>query len=284
MNHTFPTDFSPPVKELITMGEKNTRGTGPWLDYQDQGITPEHIPELIRILQEIELFWPLGDTESPEVSAPIHAWRALGQLKATQAIPALIELVVQNEELESDWLMEEIPKVMGMLGPVCIPALREYLQDPNKLTWASVTVGHCLAEVGKQNLESRADCVAALQAGLEQYTENDETINAFMISYLAELNAAEAAPLVELAYQADRVDLSVMGDFEEYQIAVGLLKKRLTPPPRYGFFDYPQAQWEADKKSRREEERRQRQKAQKEKKKRKQAKKTRRGKRGKKRK
>lgn len=231
--------------------------------------------------QEINQFWPLGDTESPEISAPIHAWRALGQFESEAAIPALIAFIVENEELESDWIMEEIPKVMAMIGPVCIPALGEYLQQSDRKTWACVTASHSLAEVGKQNPDSRNDCIAALQVGLEQYAKNDDTINAFLISYLADLDAVEAAPLVERAYQADRVDLSVMGDFEEYQIAVGLLKKRLTPPPRYGLFDHPQLEWEADKKARQEEERRKRQQAQKEKKKRKQAKKTRRGKRGK---
>ena len=281
MNHTFPTDFSPPVQKLILLGEESTLGAGLWLDYQDQGITTEHIPELIRILQEIEQFWPLGDMESPEVAAPVHAWRALGQLKAVEAIPALIELVVQNEALDSDWIMEEIPEVMGLLGPVCIPALGEYLQNPKRKTWACATVANSLAEVGKQNPESRMDCVAALQAGLEQYSKNDDTINAFLISYLADLKATEAADLVERVYRADRVDLSVMRNFEEYQIAVGLLEKRLTPRPRYDFFDNPQLEWEADKKARQEEERRKRQQAKKEKKKRKQAKKTRRGKRGK---
>ena len=281
MPHTFPSDFSPPVAKLIALGEKSTRGIDPWLDYQELGITSAHIPELIRIIQEIEQFWPIGDTESAEISAPIHAWRALGQLQSSQAIPELIELIVKNEELDSDWIMEEVPKVMGMIGPVCIPALRAYLLSPKKLIWASVTVGHCLAEVSKQNTESRSDCVAALKAGLESYAQNDKTINGFLITNLAELKATETAAFVERVYQADRVDLSIMGDFEEYEIAVGLLKERLTPPPRYGYFDDPQAQWEIDKKARQEEERRKRQQAQKEKKKRKQAKKTRRGKRGK---
>ena len=112
MVHDFPKDFSEPVLALISLGEKAAR-TVKWPDYTELGITSEHIPELIRILQEIEQFWPLGDMESPEVSAPVHAWRALGQLNAVEAIPALIELVVQNEELENNWLMEEIPEVMG---------------------------------------------------------------------------------------------------------------------------------------------------------------------------
>jgi hypothetical protein len=274
-------NYSLPVQQLITMGEKNTRSLEPWDDYQDIGITSEHIPELIRILQEIQQFWPEGDNESAEVSAPIHAWRALGQLRAAEAVPALIDLVVENEELESDWIMEEIPEVMAMIGPVCIPSLRAYLQNPLKESWAAVTVSHCLEEVAKQNPDSRSDCVAALTAGLEGYLNNDETVNGFLISYLVNLKAAEAAPLVKLAYRADQVDLSILGDFEEFQIAVGLLEKRLTPPPRYGWFYEPELRSKIDPKKRQEEERRKREQDRIEKKERKRAQKTRRGKRGK---
>jgi hypothetical protein len=86
----------------------------------------------------------------------------------------------------------------------------------------------------------------------------------------------EAAPLVERAYQADRVDLSILGDYEDFQMAIGLLKKRQTPPPRYQWLREPEAQWQADKKAQREVEQRQRQLAKKDKQKRKQAKKARR--------
>ena len=269
MTHRFPIDFSPPVKKLISLGEKGIQGTGPWLNYSDHGITTEYIPELIRIIQEIDSFWFEGNAESDETSAPIHAWRALGQLQSQEAIPALITLIVQNEELKSDWIMEEIPKVMGMIGPVCITILQKYLLDPEPLTWAIISTAHCLAEVGKQNPESRSDCVAALQAGLGNYAKNDKAANGFLISYLADLLSTEAAPLVEHAYQADRVDLSIMGDFEEYQVAVGLLKKRMTPLPRFNLFANIQAEWEAKNKTRLQ--------AQKKKKKRRTGKKKRRG-------
>jgi len=123
--------------------------------------------------------------------------------------------------------------------------------------------------------------VEALQAGLEQFERNDETVNSFIISYLADLKAVEAAPLVERAYQADVVDLSVQGDFEDWQIELGLLEKRLTPPPRYHWAADPQAEWEFERDTRREEEQRKRAQEKKEKKKKKQARKARKGKKGK---
>lgn len=281
MTVDFPKDFSEPVLALISLGEKAARTTK-WPDYTELGLTAEHVPELIRIIDEIEEFWPDENVKNAAESyAPIHAWRALGQLKADQAIPNLIELVIWSEDEDGDWIMEDIPEVMGMIGPVSIPPLRDYLIDPEKRTWATVIFAHCLAEIGTRHPESRTVCVEALQAGLEQYEQNDETINGFIISFLTDLKAVESAPLVERVFQADAVDLSIQGDFEDFKIELGLLEKRLTPPPRYVWAPNPQAEWEADKKARQEEERRQREQKKKEKKKRKQAKKARKRKKGK---
>jgi hypothetical protein len=246
------------------------------------GITSEHVPELIRILEEIEIYW--GEAEdNDEVWAPNHAWRALGQLRASEAIDALIELLDLNEELESDWLMEEVPEALGMIGPVGIPALQACLISQGSRIWAAISVGASLFEIGKRHPESREACVAALQAGLEGFAHQDETLNGFLIYYLSELKAVEADPLVERAYQADRVDISILGDYEDFQISVGLLEKRLTPPPEYQWVYDPGpdgvAQWQAEKEAQREAGRRERRKAKKEKKKRKQAKKARRRKR-----
>lgn len=275
MSYSFPKDFSEPILSLIALGEKWARRIE-WMNYLELGITSDHVSELIRILDEIEAFWPdVDEKNAPESYAPIHAWRALGQLKAEQAIPTLMRLIVWNEDEDADWIMEDIPEVLGMIGPAAIPSLREYLLKPDKFEWASVTMAHSLAEIGKRNPKHRNACVEALQASLEQYVRNSETVNAFLIDYLAELKAVEAAPLVERAYQADMVDISVLGDFEDFQILVGLLEKRLTPPPRFYWAKDPELAWENEKRNRSEEAHRQREQEKKEKKKQKQAKKAR---------
>lgn len=275
MSHSFPKDFSEPVLSLIALGEKPARQQE-WTNYFDLGLTSEHIPELIRIIEEIESFWPDVDVKNaPESYAPIHAWRALGQLKAEQSIPSLLQLIIWNEEDNADWVMEDVPETLGMIGPVGITPLREYLLKPDKLEWASVTMAHGLAEIGQRNPQARGACVDALCASLELFADNDESVNAFLIDFLAELKAVEAVSLVERAFQADVVDISVLGDFEDFQILVGLLEKRLTPPPRFYWAKDPQLAWEKEKQTRSDEGQRLREQEKKEKKKQKQAKKAR---------
>lgn len=73
---------------------------------------------------------------------------------------------------------------------------------------------------------------------LERYQEEDAFFNAFIIDYLANLKAVDAAPLVEAAYQAGRVDESIIGDWEDFQVLAGMLKERITPRQRISPFQY----------------------------------------------
>ena len=109
------TNYSPTVAQLLTFGD--CRNFAEWPNYQELGIGPEHIPELIRMATDKQLNW--ADAESVEVWAPIHAWRALGQLKAEAAIERLLPLF--HEQEDSDWVGEEMPHVFKLIGPVAIP-------------------------------------------------------------------------------------------------------------------------------------------------------------------
>jgi hypothetical protein len=50
---------------------------------------------------------------------------------------------------------------------------------------------------------------------------------------LCDLKAVESAAVIEGAFAADTVDLSMLGDWEEAQILLGLLEERVTPAPNF---------------------------------------------------
>ncbi len=115
--------YPPPVDRLLTLGD--ARGQREWHDYRQYGLDREHVPDLIRMATDPDLNW--ADPDSAEVWAPLHAWRALGQLRAAEAVGPLLGLL---EELEdSDWFNEDLPEVFGLIGPVAIPALIAHLAD-----------------------------------------------------------------------------------------------------------------------------------------------------------
>src|SRR5207248_1466915 len=154
--------------------------------------TREHVPELIRMATDPEL--NQKDAGSVEVWAPIHAWRALGQLRAAEAAEPLT--VLFHEQEEDDWVTEELPEVFGIIGPPAIPALARYLADTSHDYWPRNRAAHSLERIGSAHPEARDECVAVLTKQLEQLDDNDPTLNGFLIAYLLDLKAVEAMPAI----------------------------------------------------------------------------------------
>lgn len=221
-------DYPSPVSELLGLGD--CRGQSEWPDYLALGLGEEHVPELIRMALDEELH--TADAESDALWAPIHAWRALAQLGAEEAAKPLTRLLYRIDEYDDDWVGEELPEVFGQLGPAAIPVLVGYLADDAHGLWARIGAAQGLREIGTRHPEARSDAIDALAETLEGFAELDPTLNAFLVSYLVDLDAVEATPLMERAFEAEQVDYGVMGDWEDVRMELGLLEVRETPPKR----------------------------------------------------
>jgi len=205
-----------------------------WPDYPaTYGLTLDHVPDLIRMLQDVGLNW--ANSDSVEVWSPVHAWRALGQLRDEAAIPALIATFSRIDEEDSEWPQDEYPEVMALIGPAAIPALQAYMADEGNGLWSRSAAGDALAKIAEAHPQSRDDCVAILADQLSRHERQDPSQNGLLISVLTDLQAVEAAPVMEAAFAAGSVDVSVQGDWEEVQIELGLLDERLTSRPEYGW-------------------------------------------------
>ncbi len=163
-------NYSPPVNKLLIYGFTQVHE---WQNYMDIGLTKEHISELIQMAIDDELNW--ADSDSLEVWAPVHAWRALGQLKAEEAIEPLINLF--HKLKDSDWAGEELPIVYGMIGPKAIPSLAHYLADDYHDVFSRIYAAHSLEIIGNKYPEAHNQCIAVLTEQLEKFDKNDSTLN-----------------------------------------------------------------------------------------------------------
>lgn len=214
--------YGPPVDRLVTLGDPREQPAP--FDYPALGLGPEQVPELIRLAADSVLNW--SDSESREVWAPLHAWRALGQLQAAEAIEPLIGLF---DELEDpDWFNEDMPEVFGQIGPVAIPALAAFLAEPAHELFARITASTSIEAIGKRHPEARAEAIAVLTRQLDHRQRNDPTLNGFLVSALIGLAATEAAPAIERAFAADSVDETIAGDWEDVQVSLRIKE----PDPR----------------------------------------------------
>ncbi len=212
------TRYQPPVERLLSYGESGRITPEEWPDYREMGIGPAQIPELIQMATDEEL--NVAAAESPEVWAPLHAWRALGQLRAVEAVEPLLELFDRLED--DDWVHEELPVVFGLIGPTALPALAAYLADLWHTDSSRISAIASIEQMGKQWPDARGEALAILEERLERFEENETDVNAFLVEALVELGAKEAAPLIERAFAEGYVDPMVMGDWEDVQVKLGL--------------------------------------------------------------
>jgi hypothetical protein len=215
---------------LLSRGDPTGYGKS-WSNYLSLGLGPEHVPDLVRMVRDREL--NEGDPESAEVWAPVHAWRALGQLRAVEAVRPLLEALQESEDRDDDWGLEELPEVFARLGPGVVPALGDFLADADRGLYSRWGVARALERIAREHPEARDECVRLLTHQLEQARANDPALNAVLIGCLCDLKVVEAAPLMERAFAAGLVEEDIGGDWEHARYDLGL---RPDPPP--GHIDY----------------------------------------------
>ncbi len=215
--------YPEPVHSLLTLGEVSWQN---WDDYQALGFTREHIPDLIRMATDQFL---IVEAEEPEFWAPIHAWRALAQFDAKEAIDPLVGNFNLFEAADSDWLRDDLPDALVILGPDCIPALAMYLIDTRHATMARISAGETLKNIAETYPDTRDHVKGTLLSALELFEENDEELNGFLMGDLLDLKAVEAMPVIRRAFEAGAIDITIAGDLEDAEIELGFREERATP-------------------------------------------------------
>jgi hypothetical protein len=200
-----------------------------WPDYRKMGLTEMDIPELIRMVSDKDLL--LNESDESWVWGPVHAWRALGQLKAQQAVEPLVNLF-ENAELE-DWIGQELPQVMAMIGPAAVSRLEKYAENPIHGDFPRIYALECLLKIAGTHPDTTQNIKNFFIRNLQLFENQSRLLNAFLIWFLIDLKVREAAPLMEQAFAANKVDHTVVGDWEDAQVDLGLLKERITPKPNY---------------------------------------------------
>ncbi len=203
-------EYAAPVAQLLTLGDARPTIRA-WPDYRALGLTAAAIPELIRMVTDAELLW--APSESDIVWAPVHAWRALGELRAEAAIAPLLATLTELED--DDYVGAELPDVFALIGPAAIPALRDYLADRARHLWARVFVSDALRRIAALHPHVRDRIIDLLVRQLSQFRAEEPEINAFLISTLIDLQADRARSLIKLAFDAQKVDITVRGGWEE---------------------------------------------------------------------
>ncbi|MFM8273846.1 MAG: HEAT repeat domain-containing protein [Gemmata sp.] len=211
-------DYAPPIGALLKMGEPaRLQGES---DYLALGFGPAHVPELIRLLQDDDL--SQGAPDTPEVYAQVHAWRALGQLRAPEAIEPLLDLLAeQGLEDWDDWITEGVPDALGQIGPAAIPAVVARLHASSRSEYLPSYYANALVAVAERFPETRSEVINHLCHALRTVSHHPTT-NGFIVSDLISLGAKESLPVIEVAFALGNVDEGIAGDVAMVKYSLGL--------------------------------------------------------------
>ncbi len=222
-------DYSPEVSQLFTLGIKE----GNWLpenwpSYPElYHLTEAHIPELMDILESCNDIYEIIDGDycgvpiEQAVWAPHHAWRALGQLRFEPVLELLIKIIRMDESF--DYLREEIPSVIGLIGESAIPIATALIQERSTYSSIEIMGAEGLEHIAKLHPELRDRCVQELVNCLQHCEKYSDELNGMIILYLRNLGAKEALPVIEQAFAANKVDEMIMGDWIDVQYEFGAI-------------------------------------------------------------
>jgi hypothetical protein len=224
--------YPPPVQHLFQLGSAR-ENTKPelWSEYLKLGIGPEHVPDLIRVAQGWRRHW-FDKEETPAVWAHIHAWRALGQLKATEAIEPLLALLTDMQEKGDDWSLEEIPVVLAQIGPSSIDPIAAYLESPGPDPFSRSAAASGLVKIAKGSPEYRERVVGILTDALSRYATQDPELNGLLLGELLDMKATEALPVIREAFRADQIDETIAGDWGDVRRELNIEPQPDDPPER----------------------------------------------------
>jgi hypothetical protein len=220
--------YAEPVNQLRNLGAVSN--SGKWRDYSELGLGPDHVAELIGMMTDKEL--NQAGSQRTDVWAPTHAWRALAQMHAVEAIDPFLELLrfLDEEDLD-DWAHEDAPKFFTQMGPAALPALERFLNDERIPYFPRWRIAETMTTMAQGNPDLRAGVVAVLTNMLQRAATNPSELNGGLIGCLLDLDAVESLDAIKAAFATRHVDESIAGDLEEVLYDLGL---RETKPPARG--------------------------------------------------
>ncbi len=154
--------YQEPLDRLMELGPEPARRRT-WPDYRHLGLTDRHAAALIGIATDPALHE--AEEKDPAGWAPVHAWRALGPLGDPGPSTPLLALL--ERETENAWVSEELPAVLGMIGPAALSGATLLLFDEALDEAVRIAAARVVAEVAHEYPERRDEGVAVLTKQLE---------------------------------------------------------------------------------------------------------------------
>jgi hypothetical protein len=195
------------------------------------------VPDLIDIVSKWrDPDWPSDDfgldADLDDIELlPVTAWRTLADLKSSEFVEPLVNLICEFDEFD-DWSQIELPHVFGKIGKPAIAAIVRLANDADKPNFIRSIAAEGLQRVAEYHAETRDEIVTCLTEMITKAAPGDIEFNSTLLVGLVELQAVEAAEAIEQAFANDYLDVGVIGDWQAVRKKLGVEGLGLKMPER----------------------------------------------------
>ncbi len=163
-------------------------------------------------------------------SFALHALFLLGELKATESLPRILDFIDADGYFLDFWLddhkTETLWQVIYLLGLNNISALQQFLVKPGVYTYSKMIVADALSQITLSHPEMRDEMLRVYTAVFETFAEAsvednlvDTEFMGLAICNVIDCCLIELLPLIETLFERKYVAEGICGDFQDVQQA-----------------------------------------------------------------
>jgi hypothetical protein len=160
------------------------------------------------------------DPEKHEIAK--HALFLLAELEAVEALPMVLNLLRQGQELLDFWfgdfLTEDYWEIIYHLGQHKLPELMAFLKEPDNNVFARHAVPAAMEQIAMHHPERKAEIIEWYREAFVFFLKNqgkeriiDAELIGFMVSDCIDIEAVELTDIIELLFKCNLVDRSITG-------------------------------------------------------------------------
>lgn len=158
----------------------------------------ETVPYLLEILDDEKALY------DPEDWALFHAMHLLGAMKVYEAVPKVLEMIKEDNELIfGDWTENIIPSFFYSMGPLAVDSIIRAIKD-NSLDWyPRCYLSTSLVIISRDYPNTREKIVECFREIITDYLNNsrEDVFISFIAEDVSSLQDKEIFGLVEKAYE-----------------------------------------------------------------------------------
>ncbi|WP_223241491.1 YecA family protein [Flammeovirga sp. EKP202] len=139
----------------------------------------------------------------------------------------LLKVFTQSEEFLDFYLLDEVIDFYGVCYKMLnndLALVKDYLLSPLHSSFAKSTMVRGMCAISVYQPERRQELLHFMDEVLHEYLTStdsnviDPSLNAMILGEIEDANLHELEPYIKKLYDADRIDKSFCGNYEEYQI------------------------------------------------------------------